>query len=37
MYTLLKKIDCGANMEAEFLMERGSGTSQPGTDNKTTF
>jgi hypothetical protein len=24
-------------MKAEFLMVRGSGTSQPGTDNKTTF
>jgi hypothetical protein len=37
MYTLLKKIDCRATMKAEFLMVRGSGTSQPGTDNKTTF
>jgi hypothetical protein len=37
MYTLLKKIDCGANKEAEFLVVRGSGTLPPGTDNKTNF
>jgi hypothetical protein len=37
MYTLLNKIDCGANMEANFLVVRGSGASPPGTDNKTNF